>query len=528
MARSGGTSERSPAVRQPDPRRKPTRSRVGRRRFLELAVGAGAALYIIPSGLIRAQENAPPVDPERPPDAELLEDVLRKALSNGGDFAEVFLDERSRVVLEYDGAALRCLQEACSGAGVRVLDGPRVGFSSTTRTDPESLLAAGKLAAAGAISRTALPGQPLRRMNFPVHTRLPATAEGITPEDLAQIAREAAEGARRIAPNLQGLAVRLIYSLRRITVANSRGIYASDRLPFAELDVRVTLVQGGLQRVGRARRAVTRGDDLPRVLAPGSLGGLAARQARVLHEAGRVAPGERPIVFAPGAAARLLLRAVGELLCSRRDIRGRSIFAGKTGQRLATSLVTIVDDATVAGQAGSFNVDDEGVPAQRKALIERGVLKGWLFSQREAFQQRRLSTGNGRRARFDELPRSYPSNIYLQPGRESAENIIAESADAIYVAELDPGRVDPETGMFWFPVREGYRINQGEIGAPCHGVALHGAILEFLRRIDLIGNDLGFTSIHRREATLDLPVAVGNPTFRVAGLQILGAIPGAA
>jgi TldD protein len=201
-----------------------------------------------------------------------------------------------------------------------------------------------------------------------------------------------------------------------------------------------------------------------------------------------------------------------------------SLFAGKLGQPVASEKVTVIDDGTVANSRGSINVDDEGTPGERKVLIERGVLKGYMFDSLSAKLMGERSTGSGRRESFRHMPMPRMTNTYLAPGDDAPEDILRSVKRGLYCAQFGGGQVDISNGNFVFEVSEAYEIENGRLGRPVKGATLIGVGPEALKNVSMVGSDptpdpgLGTCGKDGQ----NVPVGVGLPTVRIDNMTVGG------
>src|SRR5206468_6886655 len=156
--------------------------------------------------------------------------------------------------------------------------------------------------------------------------------------------------------------------------------------------------------------------------------------------------GQQTVELATGWSGILLQEAIGHGLEADFIRKGTSLFAGKLGEKVASELVTVIDDGTVAGGRGSINVDDEGNPGERKVLIENGVLKGYLYDHLNAKLTGQRSTGSGRRQSFRHAPLPRMTNTYLAPGDQTPEEIVGKVNRGIYCRQFGGGQVDISNG----------------------------------------------------------------------------------
>ena len=200
-----------------------------------------------------------------------------------------------------------------------------------------------------------------------------------------------------------------------------------------------------------------------------------------------------------------------------------SAFAGRQGEQVASPLVTLIDDGTMAPEWGSYAIDDEGHPAARNVLIEDGVLTDYLFDFLRARQAGRPVSANGRRQSYRHLPMVRMTNTFVTNGDADPDEIVRQTQHGVYIAHLGGGQVNPATGDFVFGMTEAYLIEGGEITEPLRDANLIGNGPEVLRNIDVVGNDfaMGSPGTCGKDGQ-GVPVGDGQPTLRVSALTIGG------
>ena len=201
---------------------------------------------------------------------------------------------------------------------------------------------------------------------------------------------------------------------------------------------------------------------------------------------------------------------------------GRSQFAGKLGELIANPKVTAIDDGTIPNAWGSINIDDEGTPAQKNVLIEKGVLKSYMIDK---FNGRRMgmeSTGSSRRQSYSYAPTSRMTNTYIAPGEDKNEDIIRSIEYGLYAKSMGGGSVNPVTGEFNFSVSEGYLIRDGKICEPVRGASLVGKGTEILHNIDMVGADLDMGQGLCGASSGSVATNVGQPLIRVSSITVGG------
>jgi TldD protein len=240
--------------------------------------------------------------------------------------------------------------------------------------------------------------------------------------------------------------------------------------------------------------------------------------------AARPAPsGVMPVVIGPGGGGVLFHEACGHGLEADLVGKGASVFRGRIGERVASELVTIIDDGTMPEEWGCYAIDDEGSPAQRNVLIQDGVLTDYLWDHLRATKEGRPRSGNGRRQSYQHLPMVRMTNTYLTAGDGDPEAIVADTERGVYVKSLGGGQVNTATGDFVFGMTEAYLIEDGVITEPLREGNLIGNGPEVLTKIDAVGNDfaMGNPGMCGKDGQ-GVPVGDGVPTLRVTELTIGG------
>jgi TldD protein len=457
-------------------------------------------------------------------DSDVLERVLGRALRGGGDFAEVFAEDRrsSSARLE-DGRIEELTSGADRGAGVRVVVGESTGYAHTADLSEASLLAAAEVAAAAAKGGGGVDEVRLTRQavtSSPIEQR----PEEIAKADKVALLRRAEAAARGAGPAIRQAAVSVADYRRRILVANSDGLLAEDDVTRLRFMVQCVATGDTGMQTGHEIVSATRGWELFDDRSPESIGEEAARRA-VLKLQARPAPsGSLPVVIAAGIGGVLFHEACGHGLEADLVDKDASVFAGRMGQQVASPLVTIVDDGTPLGEWGHLAIDDEGYPTQTNVLIDDGVLTGYMWDRLRADKHGRRGTGNGRRQTYRHLPMVRMTNTYLRAGAGDPADIIASTPRGVYVKQLTGGQVNTATGDFVFGMGESYLIEDGRITEPLREGNLIGNGPEVLRSIDAVAGDLemaGGGGMCGKDGQ-SVPVGVGQPTLRVPSLTIGG------
>ncbi len=458
-------------------------------------------------------------------DQDVLERVLSAAVRTGAEFAEVYAeDKRSTSASLDDGRIEQVTSGRDRGAGIRVVRGETTGFAHTADLSERGLLAAATAAAAAAsqggpgtreIALTAQAGHRVGTVE-----RYP---DDVPKSAKVDILRRIDEAARSAGGAIVQVSAGYSDSRKRILVANTDGVLAGDEQVRAAVRMSVVAtgdagMQTGLQSMGR-----TSGFEMFDQFSAEDLARDAARQALTKLNARPAPSGALPVVIRHGSGGVLFHEACGHGLEADLVGKGGSVYKGKQGQLVASPLVTLVDDGTMAGEWGAIGIDDEGHISQYNVLIQDGVLTDYMWDYLRARKEGRRQSGNGRRQSYMHLPMVRMTNTYVLNGTEDPDDIVRATDYGVYVAKLGGGSVNTASGDFVFGMTEAYLIENGEITEPLRESNLIGNGPQVLRDVDLLGNDfaMGNPGTCGKDGQ-GVPVGDGQPTLRVKSLTIGG------
>jgi TldD protein len=443
------------------------------------------------------------------------------------DYADVFIEYQvaEELVLE-DGVVKRASRTISQGGGVRAQAGVRTGYAYTDDLDLRHLEDAARQAQSiaqhpGESESVAVHGSPrphdLYRLTLaPVEADLTAKVDLLSRVD--RLARAHDPRVRQVIATLASLE-------QTILIATSANWQLADVRPLTRLNVTVVVEDAGRREVGSFGGG-------GRVAFDYFIEG--ERWARFAREAARMAlvklgaipapAGTMTVVLGPGWPGILLHEAIGHGLEGDFNRKGVSAFTGRIGERVASHLVTVVDDGTLPNRRGSLNVDDEGTPTSRTVLIEKGVLCGYMQDRLNARLLGTGLTGNGRRESFQHPPMPRMTNTFMLAGEEPPEDIVRSVSRGLYAVAFGGGQVDITSGKFVFSASEAYLIEDGRITAPVRGATLIGSGPDALTRVTRVGHDL---ALDEGVGTCgkdgqSVPVGVGLPTIRIDGITVGG------
>jgi TldD protein len=458
-------------------------------------------------------------------DPELVSRVLAEALSRGGRFAELFAEIRSSTSIRLDdGKIEEVVSGRDRGAGVRVFHGDAQAYAFSNRLEAEALLRAARVAS-GAVRKTGRGarvvdlrrGEPYRHdVQEPVHT--------VPVDRKVGWLREADDAARGLDASVRQVMGSYTDGLQQVLVATSEGSWAEEERPRVRLFIQVVAARNGIMQTGHEGPGGLTGAELLHRFPPAQTGERAAGQAVAMLDGKPSPAGEMAVVIGPGGGGILFHEACGHGLEADHIQKDASVFKGKLGQRLASPLVTGIDDGTVPSAWGSFAVDDEGTPAHRTVLFEAGELIGYLYDRFRADHDGVESTGNGRRQSYAHLPIPRMTNSSILAGSDRAEDIISGTRRGLYARTLGGGQVNPATGDFVFGVSEGYLIEDGRITSPVRGANLIGNGPQILAAIDAVADDFETRDGVCGKEGQGAPVSNGSPTVRIARVTVGGTV----
>ena len=453
----------------------------------------------------------------------LLTEVLHKAMSTGADFAEVYVENtKENGIHMIDSKVESIKNRVISGVGIRILKGTRCITGSTSSLERSDLLACATRVA------DALDGVPegkeihlVERIFGDIHP-IRIVPESAGTRMKTDLLKEAYFAARNYHEDISQVEGDLIDFDHNILIANSDGLLATDRQIRTRMMINAIASRGGENQDGSCRPGRRMGLEMFEKISPKDIGTEAARQAITMLNAGYIKAGKLPVAIENGFGGVIFHEACGHSLEASCVSIGQSQFAGKLGQQIANSKVTAIDDGTMPNAWGSINIDDEGTPAQRKVLIENGILKNYMIDKLNGRRMGAEGNGSSRRQGYMFAPTSRMTNTYIDNGPDKNEDIIKSIEYGLYAKEMGGGSVNPTTGAFNFAVKEGYIIRNGEICEAVRGASLIGKGSDILMDIDMVGQNLATGQGMCGASSGSIPTDVGQPLIRVSSITVGG------
>ena len=452
--------------------------------------------------------------------------VLKKALKNGGEYADLFIERSTpfSIICE-SGRVEKVLSGLDCGAGVRLIFGHRTAYAYSNDISLPALLSladAVSQAVAGEVSVSRNAVMDLTRKNPHVDFRIGKAPETVSTDQKVGMVLQADGIARSIDSRIRQVMVVYRENRQKVLIANSDWSLAEDERMYLTALVHVVAADGEVVQTGYEPVGGFAGMELFDRYPLEKAAETAGKRAVMMLSARKAPAGRMPVVLSSAAGGTMIHEAVGHGLEADLAQTGLSVYSNKIGQRIASPLVTVVDDATLEGKRGSFRFDDEGTEAERTVLVENGVLKTFMYDRLTAMKDGARSTGNGRRESYKHRPIPRMTNTMIAPGKSDPEEIVQTTPNGLFVSKMGGGQVNTVNGDFVFEVSEGYLIENGRIGEPVRGATLTGNGPQVLMSIDRVGSDLGFSIGTCGKDGQGSPVSDAQPTLRIPEITVGG------
>lgn len=476
-----------------------------------------------------------------------LEKLAEVALSCGGDYCDLYFENtmlQSHQLI--DGKVSSGALNIDYGVGIRVLCGEKTGYAYSESTEWKDMENAARAASAiaqgvavtprdtrstgatytvqenngGRLVRRLYPGKP-----NPAADRYPILENWrmATPSIAVRYLEKLEKLIREKDPRITSVICAVSSQTSDYLMYNSFGEMKYETRPMTTVQAVLTADNGKKKIQKNASRSFRQGAEMLTEALAGELASRLTEGMDSAFEAVRPKGGQMQVVMGAGASGILLHEAMGHAFEADFNRKGQSIFSDKMGKRVCPEGINIVDDATIRGNRGSLNFDDEGVPGQRTMMVEDGILTSYLHDRISARFYGVAPTGNGRRETFRSSPIPRMRATYMESGSAEPEGIIASVANGIYVNEFSNGQVKIGEGDFTFFVKSGFLIENGHLTSPIKDVNVIGNGPQALKDIIAVGNDcIVDDSAWTCGKGQSVPVSCGMPTVLVNNLLVGG------
>lgn len=456
-------------------------------------------------------------------DKDFLKEVLDECLKNGADYAEIYCQDTSNYVLQAIGNDVsKIIKSQEYGAGIRVFNGLIELFASTNDVSKENLLKVAKSLSQSVGKESLNIKYDLKEVDIKRHVNAKKTRKNFGLDKQTELVLKGTKAILDYDKTISQAVCVLTEADTLITFANTKGKFYNDNELIIRFSAQAVATDGVVTQTANNNYGYNSGyeifDDFD---VTAFCTDIASKAVTMLH-ADEMVGGDIPVIIHNGFGGVIFHEACGHPLEASSVSKNLSIFSGKLGEKIASDLVTAIDDGTLENEWGSSNIDDEGNPTQRNVLIENGVLKGYLIDEIGGKRMGLEPNGAGRRESYKYMPTSRMSNTYIANGTSTFEEIIANTKYGLFAKSLGGGSVDPSTGEFNFSVLEGYMVIDGRIDKPVRGASIVGNGSDILKRIDMVGNNQTFGHGMCGAASGSIPANVGQPTIRLSHMTVGG------
>jgi TldD protein len=391
---------------------------------------------------------------------ELLSKIIKKALSRGGQYADVFMEHKQHVSIHLeDNKIEKTISGIDAGIGIRVIFNSKTAYAYGNDFSEDSLLNLAE-AVSKAMNDKKDVTINLKKIKPEVGFTIRLNPHDVGMEKKIALLENANKTARITSQKIKQVSVNYKDLIQNVYIATSEGTMSAEERIYT-----LALIQpiGGF--IGFELFEENSFEKIAHETAQKTVMMLSARQA----------PGGRmPVVISSDAGGTMIHEAVGHGLEADLAQEGLSVYSNELGKQVASPLITVIDDSTLPHKRGSFSFDDEGVLSQKTILVENGILKEYMYDRLTAMKDNKVSTGNGRRESYECRPIPRMTNTFIAPGGSSPDETIKSVEKGLFVKKMGGGEVNTVTGEFVFEVSEGYLIEKGQPGEPVRGATLIG------------------------------------------------------
>lgn len=450
--------------------------------------------------------------------------VLNECLTTGGDYAEIFFEDTYKGgITMISGKVDRVSTQHLYGAGIRILKDLQEIYGYTSDCTEEGLLALARNL------RTGYDGAPiglrftLKEETAPAkNVRIDRESETVPPEEKITYCRELDGYMDGRDPRIVQRIINFSDTTQHVTIANTKGKFVHDVRNQQRIYATAVAKDGEKSQSNGGSVGGNFGIDTFKQKDLKELADQVCNACLTMLDAPEMVGGVYPVIIHNGFGGVLFHEACGHSLEATSVAYGMSVFSGKKGEKIASDIVTAIDDGTIENEWGSLNVDDEGNLTRKNVLIKNGVLNSYMIDDRNGRRMGMESTGSSRRQSYRYSPTSRMTNTYIANGESTFEEIIAATEYGLFAKSMGGGSVNPVTGEFNFAVSEGYMVEHGKITHPVRGATLIGNGANALMGIDMIADNQSFGHGMCGSRSGSIPANVGEPTIRIMNMTVGG------
>jgi TldD protein len=450
--------------------------------------------------------------------------ILKTMMAGNAIYADIFAEERTYTHIHLESGRIEKIEKALDkGVGIRVINPWKTFYTSTNSFEGKHLVELAKGLSRFSKEETQSPdikkGRHIKA-NYPFS--ISTDPEGVDMKEKLSMVKNLESLVRKMEQRIKQ--VRVVYrdSHQNIKIYNSEGAAIEDNRTQVVLTLLIVGEEDGEMQTAYEAIGGFYGFEFFTNEAIEDLANKTVKRLAGLLGAQEAPMGMKTVVLASEAGGTMIHEAIGHGLEADLAMEGLSCYKGMLGEKMASSLINVVDDATLPHARGTYAYDDEGIPSERTILVENGVLKNYLFDRFHALRYDKVSTGNGRRESFRFKPIPRMSNTMILPGNDDPSKIISSVDDGVFVVKMGGGQVDTVRGDFVFEISEGYIIEKGHVGPMVKNATMMGNGLKVLKEIDMVGKDFGFGIGTCGKDGQGVPVSDAQPTLRIPEIVVGG------
>ncbi|MGL4949008.1 MAG: TldD/PmbA family protein [Anaeroplasmataceae bacterium] len=452
-----------------------------------------------------------------------LKNILLECLSTGADFAELYFeDKESNSIVAISNNIDEVVTSQTYGVGIRILKDLEEVYGYTNSQEYNSIMKLASSLKKSYDSQVVIKDIKFKELKHDKHTIINNLSKNITNSNKTKYLTELNKEVLSHGSVISQAIARLTDSTQFITIVNSEGLIATDTRNIQRIACTAVVSKDGKMESHTQTYGGNFSTDYFDDFDMKNMANTVASKAISKLDAIDMVGGVYDVVINDAFGGVIFHEACGHSLEATSVAKNLSVFSNKLGQKIASELVTAIDDGTIPNEWGSNNIDDEGSVTQKNVLIKDGILTNYLIDKRNARRMNTSANGASRRESYKYSPTSRMSNTYIANGKSTKEEIIKATKYGIFAVEMGGGSVNPTTGEYNFSVSEGYLIENGVLTKPVKGATLIGNGKDTLLNVDMVGNNQSFGYGMCGSMSGSIPACVGQPTIRVKNMTVGG------
>jgi len=452
---------------------------------------------------------------------EMLQKAVALAQKFGGEFADArFETQKAKQISVVNGSIRTFSSIERNGLAVRLKLGGAWGFASTTTLTSDAIENAARTAyklakTANTYSKEKIGIYETKPLKKKSKAKIKIDPENVDTDEKLKFVFALDEAQKATDKRIVSRTSNYVESLKNFELVNSSGSqleWNEIRTHFSAMSI---ALDSGKRELGIETKGGTAGYELIKDTDPHVFGADVAKEAVELLSAVKPPSGLMTVIVDPEIAGVLAHEVMGHASEADEVIKHRSFLSEAVGKRVASNLVTMVDNGTIAGAYGSTPFDSEGTPSSRTVIIEKGIYKGFMHSLETAAALNSAPTGNGRTQDYNRRVWVRMTNTFFESGNWKLEEMISDTKEGLLALKAISGMEDPVGGGFQVRALKGYTIKNGEKKNLVRGFSLTGKALDILKTVDSVGKDFQLTAGLCGKGEEDyIQVTTGGPYMR--------------